>query len=69
MLREDVEYCLTYAKNWEQLRNNFNRPFQASAMTLLLKNRKYNYNERVAGERKSSLHAARFYFIKIEYLP
>lgn len=41
MLREDVEYCLTYAKNWEQLRNNFNRPFQASAMTLLLKNRKY----------------------------
>ena len=32
-----------------------------------LKNRKYNYNERVAGERKSSLHAARFYFIKIEY--
>lgn len=33
-----------------------------------LKNRKYNYNERVAGERKSSLHAARFYFIKIEYL-
>ena len=26
-----------------------------------LKNRKYNYNERVAGERKSSLHAARFY--------
>lgn len=27
-----------------------------------LKNRKYNYNERVAGERKSSLHAARFYF-------
>ena len=34
-----------------------------------LKNRKYNYNERVAGERKSSLHAARFYFIKIEYLP
>ena len=30
-----------------------------------LKNRKYNYNERVAGERKSSLHAARFYFIKI----
>ena len=32
---------LTYAKNWEQLRNNFNRPFQASAMTLLLKNRKY----------------------------
>lgn len=41
MLREDVEYCLTYAKNWGQLRNNFNRPFQASAMTLLLKNRKY----------------------------
>ena len=34
-----------------------------------LKNRKYNYNKRVAGERKSSLHAARFYFIKIEYLP
>ena len=33
------------------------------------KNRKYNYNERVAGERKSSLHAARFYFVKIEYLP
>ena len=32
-----------------------------------LKNRKYNYNERVAGERKSSLHAARFYFIKIQY--
>ena len=29
-----------------------------------LKNRKYNYNERVAGERKSSLHAARFYFAK-----
>lgn len=35
----------------------------------LKKNRKYNYNERVAGERKSSLHAARFYFVKIEYLP
>ena len=32
-----------------------------------LKNRKYNYNERVAGERKSSLQAARFYFVKIEY--
>ena len=27
-----------------------------------LKNRKYNYSKRVAGERKSSLHAARFYF-------
>ena len=26
-----------------------------------LKNRKYNYNERVAGERKSSLPAARFF--------
>ena len=34
-----------------------------------LKNRKYNYNERVAGERKSSFPAARFYFVKIEYLP
>ena len=34
-----------------------------------LKNRKYNYNERVAGERKSSLQATRFYFVKIEYLP
>ena len=27
-----------------------------------LKNRKYNYNERVAGERKSSLPATRFLF-------
>ena len=27
-----------------------------------LKNRKYNYNERVAGERKSSFPAARFFF-------
>ena len=34
-----------------------------------LKNRKCNYNERVAGDRKSSLQAARFYFVKIEYLP
>ena len=34
-----------------------------------LKNMKYNYNERVAGERKSSLQATRFYFVKIEYLP
>ncbi len=32
-----------------------------------LKNRKYNYNERVAGERKSRLQATRFYFVKIEY--
>ena len=32
-----------------------------------LKNRKYNYNERVAGERKSSLPAARFYFAKSKY--
>ena len=32
------------------------------------KNRKYNYNERVAGERKSSLHAARFYFAKKQIL-
>ena len=31
-----------------------------------LKNRKYNYNERVAGERKSSLQATCFYFVKIE---
>ena len=31
-----------------------------------LKNRKYNYNERVAGERKSSLQAARFCFTKNE---
>ena len=30
-----------------------------------LKNRKYNYNERVAGERKSSLPATRFHFAKI----
>ena len=29
-----------------------------------LKNRKYNYNERVAGERKSSLPAARFLLLK-----
>ena len=28
-----------------------------------LKNRKYNYNERVAGERKSSFPAARFFRI------
>ena len=34
-----------------------------------LKNRKYNYSKRVAGERKSSLQAACFYFVKIEYLP
>ena len=32
-----------------------------------LKNRKYNYNERVAGERKSSLQATRFYFVKIVF--
>ena len=34
-----------------------------------LKNRKYNYSKRVAGEHKSSLQAACFYFVKIEYLP
>ena len=34
-----------------------------------LKKRQYNYKKRVASKRKSSLHAARFYFIKIEYLP
>ena len=32
-----------------------------------LNNRKYNCNERVASKRKSSLPAARFYFIKIQY--
>ena len=29
-----------------------------------LKNRKYNYNERVAGERKSSFPAARFFSVE-----
>lgn len=29
-----------------------------------LKNRQYNYNKRVAGKRKSSLQATRFYFTK-----
>ena len=32
-----------------------------------LKNRKYNDYKRVASKRKSSLPAARFYFIKIQY--
>ncbi len=32
-----------------------------------LNNRQYNYNKRVASKRKSSLPAARFYFIKIQY--
>ena len=32
-----------------------------------LKKRKYNYKKRVASKRKSSLPAARFYFIKIQY--
>ena len=31
-----------------------------------LKNRKYNYNERVASKRKSSLPAARFSFVKFK---
>ena len=30
----------------------------------ILKNKKYNYNKRVASKRKSSLPAARFYFEK-----
>ena len=30
----------------------------------ILKNKKYNYNKRVASKRKSSLPAARFYFVK-----
>ena len=31
-----------------------------------LKNRKYNYNKRVASKRKSSLPAARFSFVKFK---
>ena len=30
----------------------------------ILKNKKYNYNKRVASKHKSSLPAARFYFVK-----
>jgi hypothetical protein len=33
-----------------------------------LKSRKYNYGKRVASKRKSSLHAARFYFAKKQIL-
>lgn len=33
-----------------------------------LKNRKYNNYKRVAGKRKSSLQAARFYFAKKQIL-
>ena len=32
------------------------------------KNRKYNSHKRVASKRKSSLHAARFYFAKKQIL-
>ena len=32
-----------------------------------LKKKQYNYRERVASKRKSSLPAARFYFVKSKY--
>ena len=65
-----------YIWNWELLLENQNRKYAERLLITLrtmdnkilfdiLKNKKYNYNKRVASKRKSSLPVARFCFVKI----
>ena len=64
-----------YIWSWELLLENQNRKYVERLLSTLrtmdnkilfdiLKNKKYNYNKRVASKRKSSLPAARFLFVK-----